>query len=631
MKIQKVQTLGWYRLAAGLILLLAVMVVFLSLPKVAAMPGQAGAEQVTLNPGGGVQTNGSDGMRFTVNSAAASGNPDYAVSGGDGVVYKNTYQYCCSAGGPVLNIGGTSFGQAGAAQAGSVAIWSSISILSTSGTASVGTRTASKGNASATIRYTAEKNGLTYTMDRELSYTYPNDFVSDKYTFTIPDGNTDAVKFYLGGDTAPGSSDQGYGIVLTQPVRSIISLNTSSQIMFGFRENPSSKAFDGATSQHYSAPYTAVRAGGNIGFVETASNHDAGLMMQWNLGSTPGTQTASLEQFVTSQGTNLGASFSASKTAPNTPVNLSISAANTVLSPVNDLDFTFTLPAGLKIGSGLQSNSCDGTVTAVAGSSTIELVDGEVGSGTNCVITVPVLSSTNGTYTISSSSVTAINNMNNNVGSSSLLVTTDNDSDGIGDDIEAAGPNSGDGNDDGILDSTQLNVTSLVNAVTGQYSTISAGSGCELSDVSVKAAANLASDAGYTYPMGLFDFSANCGTPGFTTTITQYFYGQSASDFVLRKFANGIYRTVDGATFTSRTIGGQNVLVVSYEVVDGGPLDADGVVNGIVVDPAGPAQSVPGAPNTGVGPGGFSSIIFVAFAGIVSAFIGVIILARLKS
>lgn len=567
-----------------------------------AVPGQAGVEQVTLNPGGGVQTNGSDGMRFTVNSTQTSGNPNYATSGGDGVVYKNTYQYCCSAGGPSLNIGGTAFGQAGAAYNGSAAMWSSIAIVSTSGTASIGTRTASTGNASATIRYTAEKNGLMYTIDREVSYVYPNDFVTDKYTFTIPAGNTDVVKFYLGGDTAPGSSDQGFGIMLTAPVRSVISLNTSSQIMFGFRESPGSKLFDGATSQHYSAPYNTVLSGGNIGFVETANNHDAGLMMQWNLGSTPGVQTASLEQFVTSQGTNLNASFSAHKTSPNAPVNLNISLVNTVLSPVGDLDYTFTLPSGLVIAAGSQSNTCNGVMAATVGGTAVQLTDAEVGSGTNCIVTVPVMSPSSGTYTISSASVTSVNGINNNVGSSSLVVTTDNDNDGISDDVEAAGPNSGDSNNDGVLDSQQLHVTSLVNDVTGQYSTISADSSCELNDVAIKAASELVTDAGFTYPMGLFDFSANCGTPGFTTSINQYFYDPPLSNFVLRKFANGEYQTVTGATFTQETIGGQNVLVVTYSVTDGGPLDADGIVNGIIVDPAGPAQLVPGAPSTGYRP-----------------------------
>lgn len=586
-------------LAAGIAMIVAVAICSLLISSAHALPGQAGAQQVTLNPGGGVQANGSDGMRFTVNSDASSGNPNYAVSGGDGVVYKNTYQYCCSAGGPVLNIGGKPFGQAGAAQYGSVAIWSSISIISTSGTASVGARTTGKGNASAVIRYTAEKNGLVYAIDREVSYVYPNDFVTDKYTFTIPDGNTEAVKFYLGGDTAPGSSDQGYGIVLTSPVRSIISLNTSSQIMFGFRESPGSKAFDGATSQHYSAPYNTVNNGGNIGFVETASNHDAGLMMQWNLGSTPGVQTASLEQFVTSQGTNLNASFSANKTSPNAPVNLNISIANTLLSPVANLDFTFALPAGLKIGSGSQSNSCGGTVTAAVGSGTVGLTSGQVGPGTNCIVTVPVISAVNGIYTVSAANVSAVSGLNNNVGSSSLVVTSDNDNDGISDEVEAASPNNGDSNNDGILDSQQLNVTSLVNAVTSRYSAISVDSSCELNDVSVKAASELAADSGFTYPMGLFDFSANCGTLGFTTVISQYFYDPSSNDFILRKFANGTYQTVYGANFAKQVIDGHEVLIVTYSVTDGGPLDADGTVNGIIVDPAGPAQTVPGAPNTG--------------------------------
>ncbi len=598
MNIQKVSRLKTYLLLAGFVVATFVSLYGAMSSQVQALSSQVGTQQVTLNPGGGVLTNGSDGMRFTVNSAAASGGPNYAINGGDGVAYKNTYQYCCSAGGPLLNIGGSLFGQAGPAQSGSPA-WNSVSIISTTGTASVGTRTSATGNASTTVRYTAEKNSLTYIVDRHVGYTYPNDFVSDTYTFTIPDGNTDVVKFYLGGDTAPGSSDQGYGIVLTSPVRSIISLNTSSQIMFGFRETPGSKPFDGATSQHYNAPYQTVRNGGNIGFIETASNHDAGLMMQWNLGSTPGVQTASLEQFVTSQGTNLNASFSANKTAPNTPVNLNISAANTVLSPVSDLDFTFTLPAGLKIAAGSQSNTCNGTVTAVAGASSLQLADGQVASATNCLISIPVVSSTLGTYTISSTSVSAINGLNNNVGTTSLLVTGDTDDDGVGDTVESAAPNSGDGNNDGTVDSEQLNVTSLLNTVTNEYATISAGVGCELRDVSVKSSSDLTADAGFLYPLGLFDFSADCGTPGFTTTITQYYYDSPANNFILRKYANNAYQTVNGANFATQTIGGRTVLVVTYDVQDGGPLDADGTVNGVVVDPAGPAVLMPTAPNTG--------------------------------
>ncbi len=554
-----------------------------------AITGQAGGQQVTINPGGGILSNGTDGLRFTVNSAASSGTYDSAQAGQDGVVYRATRQYCCGAGAPMLNIGGTLYGQAGPANGGGVATWSSITVVSQTGAVSVGTRTSTTGSGSATIRYTAVKGSLTYTFDRALSYTYPNDYITETYTFTIPTGNTDAVKFYLGGDTAPGSSDQGYGIMLTSPVRSIISLNTSSQIMFGFREVQGSKAFDGGTSQSFSAPYATVQSGGNIGYVVTASNHDAGLMMQWNLGSTPGTQTASMQQFATQQGTNLNAGFSTASTEAGSPVQLNLSVVNTQLTTTSSLAYTATLPAGLVVGAGTPTNACGGTLTATAGGSTIALSGGSVGAATNCVMSVPVVSNASGTYTISSASISGLASLTNNVGTSALTVTTDNDGDGITNAIETAAPNSGDANDDGTPDKNQLNVTSFTNTVTGEYATVEADSSCELTTVSTQTESTATADANYSYPLGLLDFTADCGTPGYTTTITQYFYDPPAGSFVLRKFVNGTYQTVTGATLTTTTIGGHSVLQASYQVTDGGPLDDDGTANGVIVDPAGPA------------------------------------------
>lgn len=245
------------------------------------------ADQITLNPGGGKLTNGSDGIRFTINSVSGGSGSDSAYSGADAMVYRDTYQYCCSAGAPMLNIGGTLYGQAGPAY--SSVRWDSVSVVSTSGATSLGDRTSTVGNSGAVIAYSIDVGGLVYTITRTMNYVYPNDYVTDSYRFVIPEGNTDTVKFYLGGDTAPGSSDSGYGVMLTSPVRSVISLNTLSKIMFGFREVAGSKVFDGATSQSFNAPYSTVASGGDIGYVATESNHDAGLMMQWNLGSTPGT------------------------------------------------------------------------------------------------------------------------------------------------------------------------------------------------------------------------------------------------------------------------------------------------------------------------------------------------------
>ena len=575
---------------------------------VGAASGQGGAQQVTLNPGGGIQTNGSDGLRFTINSAAGGSSYDSAVAGQDGVVYRATRQYCCGAGAPMLNIGGTLYGQSGPASGSSS--WTSIQIISTSGATSTGTRTSTTGNSAATVRYTAVKNSRTYTMDRTVTYTYPNDYVTDSYTFTIPDGNTDAVKFYLGGDTAPGSSDQGYGIMLTSPVRSVISLNTSSQIMFGFREISGSKIFDGATSQSYSSPYGTVQSGGNIGYVVVASNHDAGLMAQWNLGSTPGTQTASLEQFATQQGTNLNATLASNSAELNTPVQMNISIVNTLLTSANSLAYTFTLPNNLVLGSGTKTNGCGGTLTATTGSSVVTITGGTVAGGANCVVSVPVQSAVAGTYTVSSGSVSGLSGVTNNVGTSTLTLTNDNDDDGVTNATENAAPNSGDGDDDGTDDSTQDNVTSIVNPVTGEYSTLTVDSSCSLSSTQLRRASDLGSDNSYTYPLGLLDFTANCGTPGFTTTVTQYFYDPPTQDFTLRKFVNGSYQTVSVANISTQTIGGRSVLVVSYQVTDGGPLDDDGTANGTIIDPAGPAvfspgssssSSAAGVPNTGLG------------------------------
>ncbi len=598
---------------ALIILAVAMLLVFAlaKIPRSAAIEGQVGQQQITLNPGGGLEATGSDGLRFTINADKVEDWEDvnYAyVTGQDAVVYRGTFQYCCSAGGPMLNIGGTLYGQAGPAYDNSYDNWSSIEIVATSGAASVGARTSATGNSSATVRYTVVHNSLTYTVERRVSYTFPNDYVTDRYTFTIPDGNSDVVKFYLGGDTAPGSSDQGYGVMLTEPVRTVISLNTSSEIMFGFREVAGSKAFDGATSQSFSMPYSTVRNGGDIGFVGTASTHDAGLMMQWNLGSTPGTQTASFEQFSAKQGTNVNAAFTPNKTDPGVPVDLSISVVNTELTSVDELGYTFTLPAGLVIGSGTKSNTCGGSLTAVTGGTVITLSGGEVSGATNCVVSIPVVTSTLGVYAITASNISNLSNLTNNVGSSSFYVGVDEDydadADGVDDAIEDAAPNNGDGNNDGTKDSEQVHVTSFVNPVTDTYVSVALDEDCSLTEAAASAeSSKAAQDTGYNYWTGLVNFAADCGDPGYTSSVTLYFYGTSQDNLVLRKYNNNTngYFNVPEATVTNEVINGQSVIVAAYNITDGGELDMDGEANGIIVDPVGLATLVVGVPNTGLG------------------------------
>lgn len=143
---------------------------------------------------------------------------------------------------------------------------------------------------------------------------------------------------------------------------------------------------------------------------------------------------------------------------------------------------------------------------------------------------------------------------------------------------------------DGTADAIQPHVAEATNPTTGSEVIAKVDDSCSLTDVSVKNQTQLGTDANFAYPLGLLDFTAECDTAGFTTTVTQYYYDPPAGDFVLRKFMNGSYQTVDGAAFSRQSIDGRNVLVISYQATDGGALDADGAVNGVIVDPAGPGS-----------------------------------------
>lgn len=158
-------------------------------------------------------------------------------------------------------------------------------------------------------------------------------------------------------------------------------------------------------------------------------------------------------------------------------------------------------------------------------------------------------------------------------------------------------------NGDGVDDSQQSNVVGLTNKLTGKPAALEVHNTCSLSDVAIKSETEVATSTSYQFPLGMFDFNATCGAPGFTTTVTQYFYDSPTDNYAAVKYMNGKYEAVSGATITTQTIHGQKVLVVSYQVKDGGPLDADGTVNGVIVDPAGPAvtSKAPNTPNTGYG------------------------------
>lgn len=164
---------------------------------------------------------------------------------------------------------------------------------------------------------------------------------------------------------------------------------------------------------------------------------------------------------------------------------------------------------------------------------------------------------------------------------------------GIATGVEDAAPNGGDANADGTTDSQQGNVGSFVNTQTNHYVSVAAPNACTLSDLSTaSSAAQTVADAGYTYPAGFTNYTASCGTNGYTADITLYFYGVNGQGMILRKYnpTTHHYSTV-AATITQVTVAGQIAAKVQYQVADGGPLDTDGAANGVIVDPVGLAEA----------------------------------------
>lgn len=184
--------------------------------------------------------------------------------------------------------------------------------------------------------------------------------------------------------------------------------------------------------------------------------------------------------------------------------------------------------------------------------------------------------------------------------------TNDHDQDGVSNDEEAQGPDGGDANGDGTSDRLQVNVSSFNNPLTGNYVALAAPDTCTVSNVSTQNESTIVQDAAYDYPYGLVNFKAACGSAGFSTTITAYFYTNKDNTIAIARKYNAnthAYTTIPGATVASVTMKGGKALKVVYTAIDGGNLDADNAANGIFVDPLGITGTIEavGAPNTGLG------------------------------
>lgn len=175
------------------------------------------------------------------------------------------------------------------------------------------------------------------------------------------------------------------------------------------------------------------------------------------------------------------------------------------------------------------------------------------------------------------------------------------DADGVVDEIENAAPNGGDGNNDGIPDSQQNNVASVLSVANQQYVTLAIDPSCQLSNVSsVNEASNTVKDGAYDYKGGFLNFTTtDCATD--TVAVSLFYHGVVRSELIVRKYnpTTGAYFTITNANVTdlASPLSGTHV---AYTITDNGILDTDPTA-GVITDPVGLGRLVVGVPNTGLG------------------------------
>jgi len=187
----------------------------------------------------------------------------------------------------------------------------------------------------------------------------------------------------------------------------------------------------------------------------------------------------------------------------------------------------------------------------------------------------------------------------------------DNDTDGISDDEEDAGPNGGDGNDDNQQDSGQPNVATFHTQDGTNYVTLESPAGTTLATCRAVSTPNEpGAPSGVNFPYGFIDFTINnVGVGGATTLIlylpsgtsinTYWKYGPTPTNAIPHWY-EFMY---ESSTQTGAEITGNEI---TLHFIDGINGDDDISANGAIIDQGGPGtySSSSGSSSDGGSSGG---------------------------
>ncbi len=353
---------------------------------------------------------------------------------------------------------------------------------------------------------------------------------------------------------SPSPGNGGQQVTLTGALNSYVSAagGTATALPSG-----DLNAFTGVpvpANNDTSSGYTSTNPGGTVkatltitegGSQLAASTAATGTTATTTLSATPTTAgtltgtvvidnaTVTVSDTVTINPATISQAFSPTTVAVGSSSTLTITLVNPNDSiALNGVAFTDTLSSGLVIASSpAASESCGGTYSATAGSSTISLTGGTINANSTCTLTVAVTPSSAGSKTSASGAVSSTNSSpsSNSLSSSATLTAT-------APDLTAASTHTGNFKAGDTADTYTLTVsntgTSSSNGTTvslvdtlpsGFTATALAGSGwtCTLSSPTCTRSDALA--AGSSYPVVLLTVSvssADAGTYSNSVTVS---------------------------------------------------------------------------------------------------------------
>ena len=257
-------------------------------------------------------------------------------------------------------------------------------------------------------------SGTTVTLDQNTTGA-----VSGTVTFSACAKIYHGSDMYLdGSDDGPGDSVLIGGNRLVAQVTDPSSINPNAGVNGGVGGimEVSGHPFDSWAEGYYAcmfgksnsscsgAPWGNAYGGSWPNTIDTSTTQDAGTAAVWNVNPTgaAGTYTVDTWIYFAAGSPILTGSFASSTATAGVPVNLNLAISNAPNWAWTNAAFNLALPTGASAGS--ITNTCGGTASVAAG--VLTLTGGSLSTaGLNCTITVPVIFSSAGTYTVANDAV----------------------------------------------------------------------------------------------------------------------------------------------------------------------------------------------------------------------------------